>query len=115
QFGPAAAGVLVPGCLSLDITPGLRPGRNRLVFVVEASRPDQGLRNPLYLAGAFAVRLDPLAIEPFSSQGEWEQYERNGLPFFAGELEYSGSFTVDAVPAEPYCQLCLQLPQPCEE
>lgn len=115
QFGPAAAGILVPGCLSLDIAPGLRPGRNRLVFEIEASRPDQGLRNPLYLAGGFAVRLDPLAIEPFSSQGEWEQYERNGLPFFAGELEYAGCFTVDAVPAEPYCRLCLQLPQPCEE
>lgn len=115
HFCPAAAGVLVPGSLSLDITPGLRPGRNRLAIVVEANRPDQGVRNPLYLAGAFAVRLDPLALEPFSPQGEWEQYERNGLPFFAGNLEYAGSFTLAGLPAEPYCRLRLQLPQPCEE
>ena len=55
--------------------------------------------NPLYLVGDFAVLLDPIAIAERAPTGEFEAYEANGLPFYAGVVEYRAGFDLDAVPA----------------
>lgn len=115
QLRPAPAGVHVPGSLSLDLTPGLMPGANRLVFVVEATRADHGIRNPLYLAGDFAANAAAMALEPPRQHGEFENYDGNGLPFFAGTVEHAGAFVVENLPATPSCRLRLSLPALCEE
>ena len=115
QFQPAGAGVHTPGTLGLDITTALKPGLNRLVFSVQARDPDDGLRNPLYLAGDFAVQAGSRTISPPRTSGAFEQYEDNGLPFFSGTIEYSGVFVASELPAAPFCQLRLALPCPCEE
>jgi len=115
QFQPAPAGVHVPGSLSLDLTPGLQPGENRLVVIVEATRADHGLCNPLYLAGDFAVNAATMTLASPCQHGEFENYERNGLPFFAGTIEYTGDFVVENLPATPTCLLRLSLPTLCEE
>ncbi|NLF60852.1 MAG: hypothetical protein GX574_06830 [Lentisphaerae bacterium] len=115
QLQPAPSGVHVPGSLSLNLTPGLQPGENRLVVIVEATRADHGLCNPLYLAGDFAVNAATMTLVSPCQHGEFENYERNGLPFFAGTVEYTGAFAVENLPATPTCLLRLSLPTLCEE
>ena len=96
-FAPSKAHVR--GSLGVDITPYLRPGSNALRIDLVTDRPDGGLLNPLYLVGDFAVRLDPIAIAERVPSGEFEAYEANGLPFYAGVVEYRAGFDLDTVPA----------------
>lgn len=89
-FAPSRAHVR--GSLGLDITRHLRPGKNEIVIELSTDRHDGGLLNPLYLAGDFAVELDPLRIAPRRETGAFEAWEENGLPFYAGIVEYHGVF-----------------------
>ena len=95
---PLAAGDFVEssahvrGSLEHDITALLQLGVNRLEVTIEISRVDDGLVNPLYLAGSFGVfagsRPEVPRIAKLPSEGPFEGYEENGLPFFSGTLEY---------------------------
>lgn len=89
-FAPTSAHVR--GSLGMDITPYLRPGRNEVVVELSTDRHDGGLLNPLYLAGDFGVQLHPLQIVERSEWGAFEAWEANGLPFYAGVVEYRGAF-----------------------
>jgi hypothetical protein len=93
----------VRGSLGLDITPFLRQGRNQITIAVQTDRLDGGLRNPLYLAGTFGVALDPPRLVERPPHGEFEAYEANGLPFYAGVVEYGTTFELDAVPEGETC------------
>jgi len=93
--------MFVNGCLGVDITEFLQPGENQIVVDVQTNQLDAGLRNPIYLAGEFAVRLHPLALEPRSDQGAFEVYEANGLPYYAGIVDYSGVASVSVISAAP--------------
>lgn len=96
DFAPSAAHVR--GSLGVDITPHVRAGENALCIDLITERLDGGLRNPLYLCGDFAVDLDPLGLVERQTGGGFETYEANGLPFYAGVVEYERKFFIEEVP-----------------
>jgi len=98
--GPLTAADLTPtsahvrGSLGADITAMLRPGTNTLRIEIADARPEGGLLNPLYLAGDFGVSLNPLGLIERPEVGGFETHEANGLPFYAGVIEYALGFDV---------------------
>jgi len=96
DFAPTTAHVR--GSLGFDITLMLRPGSNTLRVEVTDARPEGGLLNPLYLAGDFGVTLAPLRLHKRLEAGGFETHEANGLPFYAGVIEYALDFDLPAVP-----------------
>ncbi|MBQ7064037.1 MAG: hypothetical protein IJM90_04005 [Firmicutes bacterium] len=85
--------------LAEEVTELLRPGRNHLKVQVECTLNSDGLRNPIYIMGDFAVRADQICtVEPARSAGIPGHYDENGLPFYAGEVRYSRSFEYDGEP-----------------
>jgi hypothetical protein len=97
DFGPTDAHVR--GTLGTDITDLLAGGPNVISVVVSTGRPDGGLVNPLYLCGDFRVDLDPVAMGERGKDGTFEDHEANGLPFYAGVIEYRTRFDLENVPA----------------
>ena len=95
-FAPTATHVR--GSLGADITAMLRPGPNTLRIEIEGARPEGGLLNPLYLAGDFGVALNPVRLIERPTIGGFETYEANGLPFFAGVIEYARDFDLPTIP-----------------
>lgn len=88
----------VRGSLGLDITRHIRQGQNSIELSVCTNRLDGGLRNPLYMAGDFGVELNPHHLINRPRVGEFEAYEANGLPFYAGAVEYETSFHLEELP-----------------
>jgi len=88
----------VRGSLGINITPYLTPGINTLSIDLVTNRLDGGLLNPLYLAGNFGVQLNPITLTEQATTGEFETYETNGLPFYAGIIEYQTTFERDTIP-----------------
>ncbi|MGC9521197.1 MAG: glycosyl hydrolase [Anaerolineae bacterium] len=112
-FGPTAAHVR--GSLGAAITEWLRPGENVIQVEVTTDRLDGGLVNPLYLAGDFGVALNPPGLIPPEGSGRFEDYEANGLPFYAGAIAYTTHFELDAVPDGDEAILALQTDAPFHE
>ncbi|MFA5043411.1 MAG: glycosyl hydrolase, partial [Kiritimatiellia bacterium] len=98
QFRRTAAHVR--GSLGVDIARFLRKGRNEIVVAVTTDRPDGGLLSPLYLAGDFGVRCEPLGLIHRRESGGFETYAPNGLPYYAGLLEYETTLHLKAVPGD---------------
>ncbi len=96
DFAPTSAHVR--GSLGATVAWALQPGANTLVVTVTTDRMDGGLLNPLYLAGPFGVTLSPLGLTPSATEGQFEDYVGNRLPFYAGRIEYQTSFAVGSVP-----------------
>ncbi len=88
----------VRGSLGLDITRHIRQGENAVTVTVRTDRLDGGLRNPLYLAGDFGVELNPVRLVERALKGDFEAYEANGLPFYAGVVEYETTFDLEEIP-----------------
>ena len=86
------------GSLGVDITALLRPGSNTLRVEIVDARPEGGLLNPLYLAGDFGVALNPVRLIERPEMGGFEAHEANGLPFYAGVIEYALDFDLPEVP-----------------
>ena len=95
-FSPSVS--QVRGSLGVDITPDLKPGSNTLSIDLVTDRPDGGLLNALYLAGDFGVQSNPIAITDQVQIGGFETYDANGLPFYAGVVEYETSFELATIP-----------------
>jgi hypothetical protein len=89
----------VRSSLGADVSGLIRPGTNKVVVDVRTNRVDGGLLNCLYLAGDFGVKLSPLRLVPRESMGEFGNWEQNGLPFFAGVVEYRGKVEIDVIRA----------------
>src|SRR5690606_613103 len=74
------------------------PGRNEIAVELSTDRHDGGLVNPLYLAGQFGVKLNqaphPPTLTPPAEQGSFAAWEENGMPYYAGVVEYTGEFTL---------------------
>jgi hypothetical protein len=96
--GFAPTNAHVRGSLGADITALLRPGSNALRIEIADTQPEGGLLNPLYLAGDFGVALNPLRLTVRPEMGGFETHEANGLPFYAGVIEYALDFDLRAVP-----------------
>jgi hypothetical protein len=80
----------IRGSIGCEVTRFLSPGVNRLLIEVRTDRVDGGLLNCPYLAGDFAVTLQPLGIARAKDRGAFGRWEENGLPFYAGVVEYEG-------------------------
>jgi hypothetical protein len=94
-------GAHVRGSRAADITGLLEQGENRIELKLKAYRHDHGLRNPLYLAGNFGVELSgPPLIVPQKTEGIFEAYRENLLPYFAGEIEYTVETDLDTPEGE---------------
>lgn len=78
----------IRGSVGCDVTDQLRPGVNRVSIHVETGRLDGGLLNCIYLAGDFAVQCHPLGLVERPNDGLFDDMEGNGLPFYAGTVEY---------------------------
>lgn len=100
----------VRGSIAADITGVLQPGRNTIAITLTTDRADGGLRNPLYLAGDFAARLDGPALQPLPETGAFGAWEDNGLPWFAGALVYRGTVEIATVPDGDCVEVELDLP-----
>ncbi len=112
-LGPAdfsATTTHVKGSLGLPLAVWLHPGHNTLTCELVCARPDGGLLNPLYLAGDFGVELHPLCLTNRAATGLFENYPANGLPFYAGVVEYRGSFELDVLPQTERVLLRLEPP-----
>jgi len=88
----------VRGSLGTNITPFIKPGTNTITIDLITHRPDGGLVNPLYLAGDFAVTLNPNTLSNRPETGGFETYDQNGLPYYAGIIEYEMPFTLNTLP-----------------
>jgi hypothetical protein len=100
-FGPDAFGETVAhvrGSLGADITSQLVKGKNEILIELKTDKLDGGLVNPLYLAGDFGVKLSPVRLVDRKQQGRFDEWEDNGLPFYAGVVEYE---MIAQVPAAP--------------
>ncbi len=92
----------IRGSLAVDITRHLRHGTNMITVDVTTDRHDGGLLNALYLAGGFSVQLDGPTLTRRKPKGQFEAYEANGLPYYAGVVEYEmQAEVIDLVPAGP--------------
>jgi len=100
----------VRGSLGVDIGRTLVKGINRVVIECTTTRMDGGLRNPLYLAGDFGVSAPARLTAPVRL-GLFEDYLGNWMPYFAGKIRYSGTFTLNHVPAAAECVAELELPK----
>jgi hypothetical protein len=87
------------------------PGENTLTVDVITQQPQGGLINPLYLSGNFGLTLNPLKLVTPGARGHFETYVANGLPFFAGSIEYTTFFSIDNLPDAPRLQLHLETPR----
>jgi len=105
----------VRGSLGADVTSRLRRGTNRIRVEVATDRPDGGLLNALYLAGGFGVRLDPPSLVAPAENGAFEDHTRNGLPYYAGVLEYETTFRLTGVPEGDEVMIDLEYERPFRE
>ncbi len=113
NFAPTEAHVR--GSLGVDITPYLHAGSNVARVELSTDRLDGGLLNPLYLAGDFGVSLQPLGLVERPSEGGFESYQENGLPFYAGVIEYRLGLEVGDLPDAPRVRLDLDTGQRMDE
>jgi len=115
EFAPLDAHVR--GSLGTNITPFVKQGTNTITIDLITHRPDGGLINPLYLAGDFGVTLNPTRLSDRPASGGFETYEKNGLPYYAGIVEYEMPVTIDTLPdgdtllahftfEEPFLEAC---------
>ncbi len=113
DFQPTQAHVR--GSLGLPLNRWLKPGRNTLTVTLKTSQPDGGLLNPLYLAGDFGVSTSPMRLTGRPTQGKFESYSENKLPFYAGVIEYRAMFDLATLPADPRLRVRLDFPAPLHE
>lgn len=79
--------------LVCDVTDLLRQGENELAVYVDATRDDDGVVNPLYLAGDFAVAEEAgiWTMQPSGHTASMMALHQSGYPFFSGVMEYDVS------------------------
>ena len=103
---------LADAAVGIEITPWLMPGVNLLHITVSSDREDGGLRNPLYLAGDFAVLPGAVISDPVPS-APWRDVDAAGLPFAACTMAWEAD--VDLPPPPPGDLVMLDLPHLVED
>ena len=119
EFGPEDLGPTnahVRGSQSLDLAAHLRQGTNSLNLYVRTDRLDGGLLNPLYLAGDFGVAgVAPPRLVDRAPAGRFEAWEENGLPYYAGAVEYTADIVLGELPGGGELLVTLTFPLPFQE
>jgi hypothetical protein len=105
----------VRGSLGADITQYIAKGKNRIEVKLVTDKKDGGLLNSLYLAGDFGVALDPITLTEQPEQGVFEAWEQNGLPFYAGVIEYTGEAEIHTIPETESTLTELEFPVPFQD
>jgi hypothetical protein len=98
DFKPSAAHVR--GSLGVALGGRLQAGHNTIQVEVTTDLPGGGLLNPLYLAGDFGLTSHPLGLVERATLGHFETYSANGLPFYAGAVEYYTLFELAELPLD---------------
>lgn len=89
--------VYLPSNLAVDISSYLRMGTNEIEVYVETCHKHDGLVNPLYLCGEFGVfkNSDMWSIAPPKETGKFGDLIDLGLPFYAGNIQYTKTTNLD--------------------
>ncbi len=90
----------IPDAIEADISSHIVQGRNRITLSTsfDSSPPACGLLNPLYVAGDFAVNHFRDSVAVLSrrvASGRFHAFEENGLPYYSGAIDYTGTVTID--------------------
>ncbi|MBD3184987.1 hypothetical protein GF312_22075 [Candidatus Poribacteria bacterium] len=88
----------IRGSLGVDITEKLNQSNNNISVWLKTDQIDGGLLNPLYLYGDFGVELNPVKLVERNEKGGFETWEENGLPYYAGVVEYETEFELSSIP-----------------
>lgn len=81
--------------LAAEVGDFLTAGENEITVEMTVRESFGGMRNPLYLFGGFGVekREEEWHLTPLKSVGRMEDYRSMGLPFYYGEVIFTGTFT----------------------
>ncbi len=113
SFKPTEAHVR--GSMGVDISSLLVSGKNRISIDLASDRGDGGLLNCLYLFGDFGVDPTGPALLERSPVGTFEGYLANGLPYYAGVIDYSMSVPIAHPPKEGEVTLRIVFPAAFEQ
>ena len=106
--------IYLPTNLAADISSCLKIGINEIRVWVETNHVHDGLVNPLYLCGNFSVFKkggDGIwKITPFVSTGKIRDLRENGLPFYAGTIQYKSTINLDEDAIEDGLELSIREP-----
>lgn len=135
SLGPVAGCIGMPiACDDQGRSDGDRLHRHVIVVEVQADRGEQGLRDSIYIGGDFGVfapepgqrrpgtdgdsaQSPPLlaTTRPLPTMGDFGAWEANGLPYYAGAVEYSRRSRLSVGGAGPEVVVQLDLPAGCED
>lgn len=82
--------------LAAEVGSYLAAGENEITVEMTVRESFGGMRNPLYLFGSFGVekRQEGWHLTPLRTAGRMEDYCSMGLPFYYGEVVFTGAFTL---------------------
>ena len=92
--------VYLPTNLVVEISSMVKQGKNTMEVFVNTSLTYDGVVNPLYIFGNFGLAKNDSSAEYWSisklpDRGRIGDLAGCGLPFYAGEMEYSKHLTID--------------------
>ncbi len=98
--------------LAADVSGYLQKGTNQIQVQVHCVKNYDGLRNPLYIFGDFAVIVKEgvQTAVPTIQKGEFGKQLAIGLPFYAGDVIYRHEVVLEHAPELPV-QLDLAVPE----
>lgn len=100
--------------LAVNVSSMVQSGENTLEVLVKTAQTYDGLVNPLYLCGNFGAFKNEAApvkwkLTALPEHGCIEELEACGLPFYAGEVEYSRELEIKGDLTEEI-NLCIEDP-----
>lgn len=90
------------GSSALQIDSYLNQGSNTISVYLETKTGNDGIVNPLYLAGDFGVELKEEKLCSLQNRGGFEKYQENKTPYYAGVLKYSRNFELKKEEVKKY-------------
>ena len=107
----------IPDAVEADISSHIVEGKNSIVLCTAFDTAPRacGLLNPLYVAGDFAVkrfRNTTAVLGHRQASGRFHALDENGLPFYSGAIDYTGTVAIDPEGiADGDALLALRLPE----
>ncbi|MEJ6951078.1 hypothetical protein [Natronospora cellulosivora (SeqCode)] len=98
----------VRGTLGINITEHIELGENIIRIEIDTKKANDGLINPLYLAGDFGVNLEPIKISEAKDNAYFEKYKDNLIPYYSGQIKYTTDFHLEDLPDSDFIYLELE-------
>lgn len=88
--------------LAVEVGSYLVPGENEVAVEMKVKESYGGMRNPLYLFGEFGVEKKGADwhLVPLQNKGRMEDFCSLGLPFYYGEVVFTGELSVQKTTEE---------------